>query len=263
MTYPLIDPVAFDLGMIKIHWYGLMYLFGFLVGYALAVWRIQQGYFVLTKEQMADFLGWVALGVIFGGRAGYMLFYQLRHLIDEPLSLLFVWEGGMSFHGGLLGVIAVTYWFAIKNQIKPLDLGDDLAPLVPIGLGFGRVGNLIGGELWGRPTDLPWGVVFPSGGQVPRHPSQLYECMLEGVLLFIILWWFSSSPRRRGQVTGLFLCGYGVFRFLVEFVREPDVHIGFIWLNWLTMGQLLTVPMILIGLCLLIVGKESRYADLS
>ena len=169
----------------------------------------------------------------------------------------------MSFHGGLLGVIAFTWWFAKKNQIKPLDLGDALAPLVPIGLGLGRLGNFFGGELWGRPTDLPWGMAFPSGGDIARHPSQLYECIFEGIFLFSFLWWFSASPRLRGQVTGLFLCSYGVMRFLIEFVREPDAHLGFIWANWMTMGQLLTLPMIAIGLWLLMLGKGSLDARLS
>jgi phosphatidylglycerol---prolipoprotein diacylglyceryl transferase len=263
MTYPLIDPVALDLGFLQIHWYGLMYVFGFLGGYALTLLRIRQGRFPLTKEQMSDFLGWIALGVIFGGRVGYMVFYQPDRLLEDPLSLVYVWEGGMAFHGGLLGVVALTWLYARKVGIRPLELGDALAPMIPIGLGLGRVGNFIGGELWGRTTDVSWAIVFPGGGPEPRHPSQLYQFLLEGVLLFILLWWFSSGSRRRGQVTGLFLVGYGVCRFVVEFVREPDAHLGFIWMNWMTMGQLLTVPMILMGLWLLMIYRESDRARVS
>lgn len=263
MTYPLIDPVALDLGFLQIHWYGLMYVFGFLGGYALTLRRIRQGHFPLTKEQMSDFLGWIALGVILGGRVGYMLFYQPNRLLEDPLSLVYVWEGGMAFHGGLLGVVTLTWLYARKVGVKPLALGDALAPMIPIGLGLGRIGNFIGGELWGRTTDVPWAMVFPGAGPEPRHPSQLYQFLLEGVVLFIVLWWFSSGARRRGQVTGLFLVGYGLCRFLVEFVREPDAHLGFIWMNWMTMGQLLTIPMVLIGLWLLLLYRESDRARVS
>ena len=263
MSDGMINPVALDLGFIQIHWYGLMYVFGFLGGYALAIFRIDRGLFPINREQMSDFLSWIALGVIIGGRAGYMVFYQLDRLLDNPLSLFYVWEGGMAFHGGLVGVIAFTWIFALKHQIAPLALGDALAPLIPIGLGFGRLGNFIGGELWGRPTDLPWAMVFSKADELARHPSQLYQFALEGVILFVVLWLFSSKPRRRGQVTGLFLLGYGVFRFMVEFVREPDSHLGFIALNWMTMGQLLTVPMIAIGVWLLFIWKESPGARIS
>lgn len=263
MTYPLIDPVALDLGIIQIHWYGLMYVFGFLGGYWLASRRIARGRFPLTRDQLSDFIGWVALGVIVGGRVGYMVFYQPAKLVENPLSLVYVWEGGMAFHGGLLGVIALTWWFARRHRIAPLALGDALAPLVPIGLGLGRLGNFIGGELWGRVSDVPWAMVFPGAGPLARHPSQLYQFALEGVALFVILWWFSSRPRRPGQVTGLFLALYGLFRFVVEFVREPDAHLGFIWLNWMTMGQLLTLPMVVIGLWLLLRVRGTGHARLS
>lgn len=263
MTYPMIDPVALDLGFLKIHWYGLMYVFGFLGGYALTLRRIGLGKFPLTKEQMSDFLGWIALGVILGGRVGYMVFYQPDRLLADPLSLLYVWEGGMAFHGGLLGVVALTWLYARKVGVQPLALGDALAPIIPIGLGLGRIGNFIGGELWGRTSDVPWAMVFPGAGPEPRHPSQLYQFFLEGVVLFAVLWWFSSRPRRRGQVTGLFLLGYGLARFSVEFVREPDAHLGFIWMNWLTMGQLLTLPMIAVGLWLLLLYRENTRARVS
>ena len=263
MIADIINPVAFDLGFIQIHWYGLMYVFGFLIGYWLAVYRIDRASFPISREQMSDFLSWIALGVIAGGRAGYMIFYQPDRLLDEPLSLLYVWEGGMAFHGGLIGVIALTWIFARKHKVAPLALGDALAPLIPIGLGLGRLGNFIGGELWGRPTDLPWAMIFPKVDELARHPSQLYQFVLEGLVLFVILWLFSSKPRRRGQVTGLFLLGYGVFRFMVEFVREPDSHLGFIAQNWMTMGQLLTLPMIVIGIWLLFIRKESPDARIS
>jgi len=180
----MIDPVALDLGFIQIHWYGLMYVFGFLGGYGFAIYRIDRGLFPINREQMSDFLSWIALGVIIGGRAGYMVFYQPDRLLDNPLSLFYVWEGGMAFHGGLVGVIVLTWIFARKHQIAPLALGDALAPLIPIGLGFGRLGNFIGGELWGRPTDLPWAMVFSKADELARHPSQLYQFALEGILLF-------------------------------------------------------------------------------
>ena len=263
MTHPLIDPVALDLGFIQIHWYGLMYVFGFLAGYGLAIRRIRRGRFPLTEAQMSDFIGWVALGVILGGRIGYMLFYHPGRLLDDPMSLFYVWEGGMAFHGGLLGVVGLTWWYARRVGVTPLMLGDALAPLIPIGLGLGRLGNFIGGELWGRVSDVPWAMVFPGAGPEPRHPSQLYQFAAEGLLLFVVLWWFSSRDRRRGQVTGLFLLGYGVCRFAVEFVREPDAHLGFVWLNWMTMGQLLTLPMMAIGIWLLMFYRESNGANVS
>ena len=258
-----INPIALDFGFIQIHWYGLMYVFGFLGGYALAIRRITAGSFPITRAQMSDFLSWIGLGVIVGGRFGYMLFYQPQRLISEPLSLFYLWEGGMAFHGGLVGVVGLTWIFSKKIKVSSLALGDGLAPLIPIGLGFGRLGNFIGGELWGRPTTLPWGMIFPNAGNLARHPSQLYELLLEGVVLFLLLWWFSSVPRRQGQVTGFFLLGYGIFRFSIEFLREPDAHLGFIWLNWMTMGQLLTTPMMLIGCWLLFFRKESISAAIS
>ena len=191
------------------------------------------------------------------------MFYQPDRLLADPLSLLYVWEGGMAFHGGLLGVVALTWLYARKVGVQPLALGDALAPVIPIGLGLGRIGNFIGGELWGRTSDVPWAMVFPGAGPEPRHPSQLYQFFLEGVVLFAVLWWFSSRPRRRGQVTGLFLLGYGLARFSVEFVREPDAHLGFIWMNSLTMGQLLTLPMIAVGLWLLLLYRENTRARVS
>ena len=239
IIYPQLDPIALDLGLVKVHWYGIMYGLSFLFGYLFALSRISKGSFPLSRQQLVDFVGWVAIGVILGGRMGYMFFYQLFTFLDNPLSVFFIWQGGMSFHGGLIGVISATWWFAKKQNIHPLILGDSLAPLIPIGLFFGRLGNFIGGELWGRPTDLPWGMVF-------QHVDT-FAMILEGLVLFGVLFWYSSSIRVAGQVTGLFLVGYGVFRFLIEFFREPDRHLGFLLFDWMTMGHLLTLPMIVGG----------------
>ncbi|GAB6068374.1 prolipoprotein diacylglyceryl transferase [Methylothermus subterraneus] len=246
LPYPRIDPVAIHVGPLKIHWYGLMYLFGFLGAWILARFRAPR--FGWRAEEIDDLVFYGALGVVLGGRIGYMLFYNLGLFLRDPLSLFRVWEGGMSFHGGLLGVLVAMGWFARKHGRGYFEVTDFIAPLVPIGLFFGRIGNFINGELWGKVTDLPWGMVFPTGGKLPRHPSQLYEALLEGVALFAILWLYSAKPRPRMAVSGLFLLGYGSFRFLVEFIREPDAHIGYLAFGWLTMGQVLSFPMIAAGL---------------
>lgn len=242
-----IDPIALAIGPLKIHWYGLMYLIGFACAWWLGVIRARKPGSGWNENQISDMIFWGAMGVVLGGRAGYVLFYNFDKFLADPLWLFAVWEGGMSFHGGLLGVIIVLYWFGKQHGKTLMEMGDFVAPLIPIGLGAGRVGNFIGGELWGRTTDVSWGVVFPRAGDLPRHPSQLYEFALEGVVLFAVLWWFSSKPRPRMAVSGLFLLLYGAFRSFVEFYREPDAHIEFIAFNWLTMGQLLSLPMILIG----------------
>lgn len=243
-----IDPVLLDVGPLKVHWYGVMYLVGFFAAWWLGCVRARKPGSGWTEEQVSDLIFWGAMGVVLGGRFGYVLFYNFDQFLADPLWLFAVWEGGMSFHGGLLGVIFVLWLWGRKHSKSLLEMGDFVAPLIPIGLGAGRVGNFIGGELWGRATDLPWGVVFPrTSDGIARHPSQLYEFVLEGVLLFIILWWYSSRPRPRMAVSGLFLMFYGLFRSLVELVREPDSHLGFLAFDWLTMGQLLSLPMILIG----------------
>lgn len=252
LQYPHIDPVAFHLGPIHVHWYGLMYLFGFIAAYLLALYRGKRQKRPWTTQQVADLIFYLALGVIIGGRTGYMLFYDWEGLIARPLSYFAIWDGGMSFHGGLIGVILAMMGYAHYIKRRFWEVGDFVAPLVPIGLGLGRLGNFINGELWGRASDLPWSMVFPTGGPLPRHPSQLYEFLLEGVILFIILWLFSSKLRPRGAVSGLFLLVYGVFRFLVEFVREPDPQLGFVAWQWMTRGQELCIPMIIAGLVLLI-----------
>lgn len=253
-----IDPIALAIGPLKIHWYGLMYLIGFACAWWLGVIRARQPGSGWNENQISDMIFWGAMGVVLGGRAGYVLFYNFDKFLADPLWLFAVWEGGMSFHGGLLGVIIVLYWFGKQHGKTLMEMGDFVAPLIPIGLGAGRVGNFIGGELWGRTTDVSWGVVFPRAGDLPRHPSQLYEFALEGVVLFAVLWWFSSKPRPRMAVSGLFLLLYGAFRSFVEFYREPDAHIEFVAFNWLTMGQLLSLPMILLGSLLILFAYRSH-----
>jgi len=242
-----INPVALELGPLKVHWYGLMYLIGFAAAWWLGCVRAKRAGSGWTEQQVSDLIFWGAVGVIVGGRSGYVLFYNFEQFLQNPLWLFHVWEGGMSFHGGLIGVIVALWVFGRSQQKTLMEMGDFVAPLIPIGLGAGRVGNFIGGELWGRVTDHPWGVVFPRAGDLPRHPSQLYEFALEGVLMFIVLWWYSSKPKPRMAVSGLFLLLYGSFRSLVELVREPDEQLGFLAFDWLTMGQLLSLPMIIAG----------------
>ncbi len=252
LHYPAMNPIALQLGFIKIHWYGLMYLIGIAGGWALLLWRSKQrpelGW---TSEQISDLVFYATLGVVLGGRVGYMLFYDFSTLIHAPLTLFKIWEGGMSFHGGLLGVLLFMWLFARKSHKHFMDIMDFIAPVVPIGLAAGRLGNFINGELWGRVTDVPWAMVFPNAGNLPRHPSQLYEFLLEGVVLFSVMWWYSSTPRPRYAVSGMFALGYGLARFFCEFFRQPDVQKGFIAFGWLTMGQLLCVPMVMVGVWLL------------
>ena len=250
-TYPGFDPTAIQLGPLAIRWYGLMYAIGFLGAWWLGRRWARRPWSPVRPEQLDDLIFYGALGVVLGGRIGYMLFYGTEQLLANPLSLFRIWEGGMSFHGGMLGVFAALWLYARKHKLSFLDLTDFAAPVVPIGLGAGRIGNFINGELWGAPTSVPWGVVFPPLGPEPRHPTQLYEFALEGVVLLLLLWWFSSRPRPRAAVSGMFLLGYGSFRFFVEFFRLPDEHLGYLAWDWLTMGQILTLPMILGGIGLL------------
>jgi len=258
IAYPEINPVALDLGPLKVHWYGLTYLIGFVGAYFLMNYRAKKtGEF--TQEQVSDLVFWGALGVILGGRFGYVLFYNFSHFLSDPLSLFAIWEGGMSFHGGMLGVMISLTLYGRKINKTFFELMDFVVPVVPIGLGAGRIGNFIGGELWGRVTDVPWAMVFPRADEFPRHPSQLYQFALEGVALFLIVWFFSSKPRPRMVVSGIFLASYGVFRFIVEFARQPDSHIGFLYGDWLTMGQVLSTPMILIGIAFMVIGYK-RYS---
>ncbi len=252
LVYPHINPVALQLGPLAIHWYGLMYLAGFMTFLWLGKKRIAQlNQPKFNAKLLDDLLFYGVLGVILGGRLGEVLFYNPGFYFSHPAKIFAVWEGGMSFHGGFLGVLVAMALFARKQKIHWLQLMDFIAPLVPPGLAFGRLGNFINGELWGRPTDVPWGMVFPHIDSLPRHPSQLYECALEGIVLFVLLWWFSNKPRPVGEVSGLFLIGYGSFRFLGEFTRNPDDGIfGYMTLG-VSMGQWLSLPMVAIGIVMM------------
>jgi phosphatidylglycerol---prolipoprotein diacylglyceryl transferase len=246
MMFPQIDPVALSLGPLQVHWYGLMYLFGFVGAWLLG--RLRADRYGWTATEVEDLLFYGAIGVIVGGRLGYVLFYDLAANLAQPLNIIKIWQGGMSFHGGLLGVLTAFWWFARKTNRSFFAVSDFIAPLVPIGLLTGRIGNFINSELWGKVSDVPWAVVFPNGGPLARHPSQLYEAGLEGLLLFIILWFYSAKAKPIGAISGLFLLAYGCFRFLVEFVRIPDQQYGYFAFDWLTMGQILSLPMMMIGL---------------
>lgn len=259
LYYPAhINPIAFSIGPIKVHWYGLMYLVGFVGAWLLATYRAKT--IGLTKEQVTDLIFYAALGVVLGGRIGYMVFYDVPDLIHHPLTLFKVWDGGMSFHGGMLGVLVALIFYAKKLKKSVWELTDFIAPMVPIGLATGRAGNFINGELWGRVTTMPWGMVYPDAGPLPRQPSEIYEFLLEGVALFLILWFFSRKPRPRFAVSALFLLGYGCFRFFCEFWRQPDPQYGYLLWGWVTMGQILSFPMIIIGMIALIkiYSKEVR-----
>lgn len=250
LTHPQFDPVAIHLGPLAIRWYGLMYLVGFALIWVAGRYRIARNPGgVWSRKDLDDALFYGILGTILGGRLGYVLFYKLTDYLQEPWRIFYVWEGGMSFHGGFLGVTLAMVWFARSRKQDWLAVTDFIAPLTPLALGAGRLGNFINAELWGRPANVPWAMVFPNVDQVPRHPSQLYEFALEGVVLFAILWWFSMKPRPRGAVSALFLIGYGTFRFLVEFTREPDSFLGLLALG-LSMGQWLSAPMIAAGLAM-------------
>jgi phosphatidylglycerol:prolipoprotein diacylglycerol transferase len=264
LTYPNIDPVLFSLGPVSVHWYGAMYLVGFVAGWWLGRRRAARPDSGWRVEQVDDLLFYIALGVVLGGRLGYTLFYGFEELLRDPLSLLRIWQGGMSFHGGLLGVLVAMWLFGRHHGKGFFHATDFIAPLIPLGLGAGRIGNFINGELWGAPGSVPWAMQVPcerfmalcvdklqlppgTAMTPPLHPNQLYEALLEGVVLFAILWLFSARPRPAMAVSGLFLVCYGVFRFAIEFVRMPDAHIGYLAFDWVTMGQILTLPMLLAG----------------
>jgi phosphatidylglycerol---prolipoprotein diacylglyceryl transferase len=249
IPYHNIDPIAFSLGPLKVHWYGIMYLCAFVSAWYIGIKRAQQPHAVINRQQVEDMITWGAFGVVIGGRLGSVFFYNFDTFLADPLWALRIWEGGMAFHGGLLGVMVAMYLYSLRIKKHYVALMDFVAPLVPLGLGFGRLGNFIGGELWGRVSDAPWAMVFPKAGDlegIARHPSQLYQAFLEGVVLFLIVWLFSRKPRPMGAVSGLFLMGYAVQRFIVEYFREPDVGIGYqMW--GLTRGQELCIPMFLFG----------------
>ena len=253
LNHPNFDPVLIAIGPLNIHWYGVMYLIGFAAAWWLAQRRTRLAHCPLQREHVDDLIFYGALGVVLGGRFGYVLFYNFDQFLAQPLWLFKVWEGGMAFHGGLLGVIVAMWLYARRIGVAFGDLLDNVAPLVPIGLGMGRLGNFIGQELWGRAADLPWAVVFPKDPSgLARHPSQLYQAALEGLLLFVIVYTFARQPRPRWAVGAVFVMSYGCFRFIVEFFRQPDGHIGFDLFGWLTRGQLLSLPMIVGGLLLLV-----------
>ncbi len=249
LPYPQIDPIAFSIGPISIYWYGIMYLIGFGGGWWLGRRRAREVWRGWRAEQVDDLVFYIVLGVLLGGRLGYVVFYDFGGFLANPISLFKIWQGGMSFHGGLIGVILAMVLFARRRDTTFFNVADFVAPLATIGIGAGRIGNFINGEIWGKETDLPWGMVFPDAraGGVPRHPSQLYEMLLEGVVLFIVLWLFSRRPRPVMATSALFLMLYGVFRFSVEFVRVPDAQYGYLAFGWVTMGQVLSLPMILAG----------------
>jgi len=277
MLYPEFDPALIEIGPLALRWYGLMYLLGFAAAWWLGRSRAREGLAPFGPERVEDLIFYGALGVILGGRVGYILFYDAARWLHDPLLLLRVWEGGMSFHGGLLGVLVAMLLLARRERIRFLALTDFVAPLVPLGLLTGRIGNFINGELWGAPTQLPWGMQVACAPRPdlclnklglepgtaltpPLHPNQLYEAGLEGVVLFALLWWFSSRPRAIGRVSGLFLLAYGVFRFTIEFVRMPDTQLGYLAFDWLTMGQLLSLPMIVLGFFLLVRAGSRKEA---
>ena len=257
LVHPQFDPIAIQLGPLAVRWYGLMYLIGFGLLWLAGRYRIKRNPGgVWMPKDLDDALFYGILGTILGGRLGYVLFYKFGDYLHEPWKIFYLWEGGMSFHGGFLGVVLALAWFARTRRQNWLAITDFIAPLVPLGLGAGRVGNFINAELWGRAAEVPWAMVFPNVDRVPRHPSQLYEFALEGVALFALLWWYSARPRARGAASALFLIGYGVFRFTVEFTREPDSFLGLLALG-LSMGQWLSVPMVIAGVALFLWANKS------
>lgn len=255
LQYPQIDPVLISIGPLDLHWYGVMYLLGAIFAYWWGSKRASQSDY-WKQEQWQDLLFWSFLALILGGRIGYVLFYQFDSFLQNPLYLFNIMSGGMSFHGGLLGVIVAFVVFARKQGVSLWQVGDFAAPMVPVGLGLGRIGNFINGELWGRASEAPWAMVFPHAGPIARHPSQLYQALGEGLLLFLLLWLFSRSSRPVGAVSGLFLLGYGVARFVVEYFREPDAHLGL--LGFFSMGQWLSLPMVILGAAILYLAYKKN-----
>jgi phosphatidylglycerol:prolipoprotein diacylglycerol transferase len=253
LTFPSIDPVAVQIGPLAIRWYALAYIAGILLGWQYAVHLVRRPPYVIDRAAIDDFIVWATVGIIIGGRLGYVLFYRPDHYIANPLEALYLWRGGMSFHGGALGVIVAIIAFARQRRVPMLALGDIVCAVVPVGLFFGRIANFINGELFGRPSDVPWAMVFPNGGPEPRHPSQLYQAGLEGIVLFAVLAVLAHNTalrQRPGLVSGAFLSGYAIARGIGELFRAPDAHLGFL-IGPLTMGQLLSLPMFLAGVWLI------------
>ena len=251
MHFPAIDPVFLRLGPLQFRWYGLMYVIGFLASYFLIRNEARRRKLSMDNEAVADFIFCLALGVVLGGRLGYVLFYDLGSYLSNPLRIFAIWQGGMSFHGGLLGVAVAGLWYARRFQLPYLQLADLVALATPVGLGLGRIGNFINGELFGRPTTAAWGMIFPDGGPLPRHPSQLYEALLEGVVLFFLVRFLARRFQAPGTAIAAFLGGYGLFRFVVELFRQPDSQLGLYW-GFFSMGQLLSLPLFLAGGILLV-----------
>ena len=253
LVFPQIDPVIFSLGPLSIRWYGLMYLIAFVMANYLANRAADKPNSRWTRDQVSDLMFYGFLGVVLGGRVGYVLFYNFGEFLADPLYLFRTWEGGMSFHGGVLGVLTAMWLLSRKFNKSYLQLGDFVVVLLPLGLGAGRIGNFINGELWGRTAEVPWAMLFPGAGPLPRHPSQLYEFFFEGIVLFLMLVWYKKRNPPAGNVGGLFLLGYGIFRFGIEYFREPDAHLGILSLG-MSMGQWLCMPMILSGIALIVWG---------
>ncbi len=257
LPYPDIDPVAFSIGPIAVRWYGLAYVAGILGAWLLAerlvarasLWPNDQS--PMTKAALGDFIIWATIGIVIGGRLGYALVYDIDRTLADPVSVFEVWHGGMSFHGGLAGTILAMILFSRRHGIRTWSLVDTVASVAPLGIFFGRIANFINGELWGRPSDVAWAMVFPTGGPLPRHPSQLYEAMVEGLLLFLLLQWIATRTpalKKPGQVAGIFACGYGAARIFSELFREPDANLGYLTGGWLTMGMLLSFPVVIAGI---------------
>lgn len=261
INYPNIDPVALSLGPLQIHWYGVMYLIGFAAAWWLGNKRAARPGSGWKSQHIEDLIFFGALGTVLGGRMGYVLFYNFPAFVDDPLMLFKIWQGGMSFHGGLLGGIVSMWFFAGRHNKSFFEVIDFAAPLIPIGLGAGRIGNFINAELWGKVSDVPWAMVFPGGGPLARHPSQLYQFALEGVALFLIVWLYSSKPRPTMAISGLFIISYSVFRILIEFIREPDAHLGYLAFGWLTMGQILSLPLLAVGIVLMVMAYKKAASE--
>ena len=257
-VYPHIDPIAFSIGPVKVHWYGLMYLLSFILAGLFLRYQNKRLNYSWSNDKLLDLLFYGALGVVLGGRVGYIIFYNLSYYLAHPIRMLEVWDGGMSFHGGMLGVFLAILIWSIRYKEAYFKVTDFIAPAVPIGLAAGRIGNFINGELWGRVTTVPWGMIYPQAGPLPRHPSELYEFFLEGVVLFLILWFYSSRRPPRMAVSGMFMLGYGCFRFFCEFFRQPDPQLGFVAFGWMTRGQELSLPMIAIGIGLFIIAYTRK-----